>query len=60
MSVPTYPCGRCGRKSTAEQMTYSRFTGRRYCHDTRACNARIRRLKRQGAIFKRGFLVNLP
>ena len=29
--APRYTCGLCGRKVTAEESVYSRFTGNRYC-----------------------------
>lgn len=41
-----HECARCGKKQSAEQMTYSRFTQRRYCRDMAACDRRFRRKAR--------------
>lgn len=49
MAVPKYHCGRCGKKGTAEQMVYSRFSGNRYCIDLAACARRAANRKKRSA-----------
>lgn len=44
---PKYPCGKCGKRATAEQMLYSRFTHARYCTDLDACARRAAKRKRK-------------
>jgi hypothetical protein len=43
-----HACARCGFKSSAESMVYSRVTGKRYCGPKRetACATRARRLRK--------------
>lgn len=43
--APKYPCFRCGKKSVASEMVYSRTTGRRFCSDYDACARRVKRQK---------------
>jgi hypothetical protein len=40
-----YVCGVCGRKITADQSVYSKFTRARYCADLRRCDNRKRRAR---------------
>jgi hypothetical protein len=40
---PRHACAICGHESEAEQMTYSRFTGNRYCNDDDACQRRAKK-----------------
>ena len=49
---PRYPCAMCGKQHEAEEMTYSRFTGNRYCppRDHRTCQRTRRRLIKTGVI----------
>lgn len=51
-TTPTYACGHCGRRLTAEKMVFSSHTGSRYCGvDLGRCERegakRVRRAKRE-------------
>jgi len=45
-----YPCARCGHRSKAEQMTFSKWTRNRYCADLDACTRRKKRAERREAV----------
>lgn len=45
-TVRKYACSLCGKKSTADRMVYSTFTGQRYCgREFRACFERAAKKK---------------
>lgn len=45
-STRKYPCALCGREDVATNMTYSRFTGNRFCFDRGGCAKRKAKTKK--------------
>ena len=49
-AVRLHACLICGKQQPADRLTYSRFTGSRYCaYDLPACERRAKRAQRKGA-----------
>jgi hypothetical protein len=44
--VSAHRCALCGKPGKAEAFTFSRWTGNRYCLDTRACERRAKKTQR--------------